>query len=189
MIDRADVIESICQALTQDEVGIAIDLIRNYYPFETIDKSSRKYSEYEKTRIFVRDGFIDRYRGTRLIFPPVLRLLSERMLTDFPYHPNWKMDSTHIAYWELSSTIDHVIPVARGGKDDESNWVCCSMLTNGIKANWTLEECGWHLHEPGDPSIWDGMLHWFINEMERNPEYKQKAYLRAWFRAAVAHIN
>jgi hypothetical protein len=33
----------------------------------------------------------------------------------FPFHPNWKTDVTHPAYWEVSATIDHLTPVTRGG--------------------------------------------------------------------------
>ena len=40
-------------------------------------------------------------------------------------------------------TIDHVIPVARGGADDESNVVTTSMLRNSAKSNWLLDEVGW----------------------------------------------
>jgi len=62
------------------------------------------------TRIFARDGFIDRYRGSRLIFPPVLRLLSLYLPKEFPYHKNGKMTEGHMAYWELFPTVDHVVP-------------------------------------------------------------------------------
>jgi len=42
------------------------------------------------TRIFARDGFIDRYRGSRLIFPAALRLLSHYLPAEFPFHKNGK---------------------------------------------------------------------------------------------------
>jgi hypothetical protein len=32
----------------------------------------------------------------------------------FPYHPNWKMEVTHPAYWELTATVEHVVPVCHG---------------------------------------------------------------------------
>ena len=55
------------------------------------------------------------------------------------------MSEGHMAYWELFPTIDHILPVARGGLDSEENLVCCSMLTNSIKSNWTLEQLQWQL--------------------------------------------
>ena len=60
--------------------------------------------------IYLRDGFVDRYIGHRLKFPPVLRLLSMKFPDSFPFHKNWKMSDCHVAYWELMSTIDHIVP-------------------------------------------------------------------------------
>ncbi len=119
-------------------------------------------SNKESTRVFVRDGFLDRYTGERLIFPPVLRVLSIVLPDKFPYHPNWKTVVTHPAFWKVGATIDHVVPVTRGGADDESNWVTTSMARNSAKMNWTLEELGWTLHPPGNFGEWDGLLHWFL---------------------------
>lgn len=139
------------------------------------------------TKIFVRDGFIDRYKGTRLIFPPVLRLLSHYLPDEFPYHKNWKVSATHPAYWELCPTIDHVVPVARGGSDDESNCVSCSMLTNSAKSAWTLAELGWQLQPAGDMAEWDGMMGWFIEQVRRHPELLTEgstaSYLKRWYGA------
>jgi len=141
------------------------------------------------TDLFVRDGFIDRYRGSRLVFPPTLRLISEKLPQHFPYHPNWKMSVTHRAFWELSPTVDHIRPVALGGNDDPSNWATCSMLTNSIKANWTLEELGWQLLPAGDIRQWDGLLSWFVAQMDKEPQYvKESAYFRNWLTVAQKHV-
>ena len=77
------------------------------------------------------------------MFPGIMRLLSFYMPAEFPFHPNWKMTDTHIAYWELVPTVDHIIPISRGGLDRDSNLVTTSMMRNAAKANWTLEELGW----------------------------------------------
>jgi hypothetical protein len=69
------------------------------------------------------------------VYPGVLYLLSALLPEDFPSHRNGKMDRTHLAFWELFPTIDHVVPVACGGADDASNWVCTSMRTNQIKGH------------------------------------------------------
>lgn len=50
------------------------------------------------------------------------------------------MSECHIVYWELFPTIDHIVPVARGGRNSEENWVSTSMLRNSAKFNGTLEE-------------------------------------------------
>jgi hypothetical protein len=82
------------------------------------------------------------------------------------------MINTHPAYWELFPTLDHVVPIARGGWDDEANLVSTSTLHNSAKANWTLEELGWSLHPPGALSQWDGLLAWFLGfaEVETDPQ-------------------
>jgi hypothetical protein len=118
-------------------------------------------------RVFVRDGFIDRYSGNRLLFPPVLRLLSVMLPDAFPFHCNWKMNKTHPAYWELFPTLDHIVPVARGGPDHEDNLVSTSMLRNSAKANLTLEELGWSINPPGDMNQWDGMLAWCVELLRK----------------------
>ena len=61
--------------------------------------------------VFVRDGFIDRYSGAHLLFPGTIRLVSRLLPSEFPFHSKWKMSETHMIYWELSPTIDHVVPV------------------------------------------------------------------------------
>ena len=58
-----------------------------------------------------RDGFIDRYSGQRLVFLPVLHVLSVGSSQEFPFHRNWKIEVTHPAYWELVATLDHLEPV------------------------------------------------------------------------------
>src|SRR5687767_2779868 len=41
-------------------------------------RRDRKYNKSRKTKLFLRDGFHDRYSGQRLLFPGVLLLLSHR---------------------------------------------------------------------------------------------------------------
>jgi 5-methylcytosine-specific restriction endonuclease McrA len=160
--------------------------IRAHYPFEPIVAVERKYGATEATRIFRRDGFVDRYSGDRLVFPGTLRLLSLQLPDAFPFHPNWKMSVTHGAYWDLSPTVDHVVPVARGGVDSEENWVTTSMRRNSAKSNWTLAELGWRLHEPGLISDWDGLLQWFLDYVGTHPVVLENSHLRRWHRAAIA---
>ena len=52
-------------------------------------------------------------------------------------------------YWALYPTLDHVLPIARGGTDTPDNWVLTSQQMNSAKAHWTLEELRWTLLPPG----------------------------------------
>ena len=110
-------------------------------------------SAYEKLKIYVRDGFVDQYDGSRLVFPNVLRILSSKLENTFPYHPNWKMSDCHIAYWELVPTCDHIVPIARGGVDDEKNIVTTSMKNNSSKLNFR----------------WDGIIGLYKSYIRENP--------------------
>lgn len=134
--DKADIIGSLCEAITLGEEAAIANALKEY-PLVPQTNAERKYiyTVVQATRVFVRDGYIDRYSGARLVNPAVLRLLSRLLPRDFPYHPNWKMTETHPAYWEVIPTIDHIVPIARGGSDSEDNWVlrpCCGMPRNPI---------------------------------------------------------
>ena len=184
-MDRADTIRSVCDAVTLGQAEIATSILKRDYPFAPEPITKRKYGTVESTRIFVRDGFIDCYAGDRLIFPPVLRILSQELPTAFPYHPNWKTDVTHQSYWEVGATIDHVFPVSRGGADDESNWVTTSMARNSAKMNRTVAELGWTLHPPGAIDEWDGLLRWFLAYTSTHSQVLTNGSMRQWHRAAT----
>jgi hypothetical protein len=76
-------------------------ILRKRNPFVPLINVRRRYSVRQMLTGFVRDGFIDRCCGARLVCVAALRL---------------------IAFWELVPTLDHILPVSRGGTDDESNW-------------------------------------------------------------------
>lgn len=185
MSTKADILKTVCEALTCGDQRTASEMARELYPFAPQVPAGRTYLEAECMTIFTRDGFTDRYSGSRLVFPGSLRLLSRLLPAEFPFHPNWKMTETHPAYWELFPTIDHVEPLCRGGSDVPENRVTTSMLRNGAKGNWTLEELGWRLVPPGKLSKWDGLLGWFRAFVDREPVHlEDDGYLRRWHSAA-----
>jgi hypothetical protein len=65
--------------------------------------------------IYDRDRYQCRYCGRKTVLIEVMRLLSELFPEQFPYHRNWKTSETHQAYWSVSATHDHVVPLSRGG--------------------------------------------------------------------------
>lgn len=143
-MDPAATIASVCEAVVRDDASAARTVIANEYPHVAVRAAGRRYSKQQWVEVFLRDGFVDRYSGQRLVFPGALRLLSLLLPDALPFHPNWKMEACHPMWWELYPTIDHVEPVARGGADASANWVCTSMLRNAAKSNWTLSELGWN---------------------------------------------
>ncbi len=186
---RADVLAGVCGALARDDLAGAKAIAVAEYPFVRQTKAGRSYTETESMRIFLRDRFTDRYSGARLVFPGTLRLLSNVMPEEFPAHPNWKMSESHIAYWELFPSIDHLVPVARGGLDDASNWVTTSMLRNSAKSNWTVEELGWSVLEPDRDDSWDGLVGFCVDYLARHPEQLADKYIGRWHRAALTTLK
>ncbi len=189
MNESALVISKICKRLTSTNIDDAREIIKKEYPFKPSNHKGRKYSERQKTKIFIRDGFIDRYTGKKLIFPPVLRVISSIFPDEFPFHKNWKISECHIAYWHLCPTIDHIIPVSRGGEDCESNWVSTSQLRNSAKSNWLMEELGWSLIAPGNIREWDGLFFWFIEYIDNNTNLLKEKYFSVWYHAALEQKN
>ncbi len=57
-----------------------------------------------------------------------------------------RRDGQRCGYCERSaSTIDHVVPKSRGGKDTWDNMVACCLSCNNEKGDRTLSEMGWRL--------------------------------------------
>ncbi|MGH6840107.1 MAG: HNH endonuclease [Methylocella sp.] len=158
MNDKAAVLADVCAALSGNQPYEAGAILRKRYPFVPLKNVGRRYSVRQMLVAFIRDGFIDRYSGARLVCVAALRLISKRLPDQFPFQTNWRTDACHFTFWELAPTLDHILPVSRGGIDDESNWVTTSMLRNSVKANFTLDELGWSLYPPGDIKDWDGLL-------------------------------
>lgn len=133
-------------------------------------------------RVFVRDGFTDRYSGKPLVFPGTLHALSVLLPNEFPYQKNWRQSDTHAAFWELYPTIDHVKPLARGGKDEPDNVVTTSMVRNAAKANWLVEELGWSRDLAPPVPNWDGLVAAFLTLYDRSEIVRSHVRTRAWHR-------
>ena len=160
----------------------ARQLIAEKHPFDSVMTQNRSYSVKEKMQIFLKDGFLDRYSGKRLVNPGVLKSITYFFPEDFPYHPHWKMSQCHKAYWDLLPTIDHIVPIARGGADALENWITTFMLNNSIKSNCTLEELRWNICAAGNLTEWDGLTGKFIQLVEAEPDILSDAYIRKWYR-------
>ena len=53
-----------------------LDIISNYYPHNPINVNKRAFSLSEKMTQFIKDGFIDRYTGEKLVNPGILKVIS-----------------------------------------------------------------------------------------------------------------
>ena len=207
MHEKSETIASVCALLDDNNKQNAVKLLRTKAALMPIIKqlrlnkefirtgnvdsieapstvTKRQYTAFESTCLFISDGFIDRYEGERLVFPGVLRLLSDIFPDEFPYHPNWKSGACHQWYWELFPTVDHIVPVTLAGLDERENWVTTSMFNNLMKSNNTLDHLGWSVFQRGDFNEWDGLIHWFVKYLVDNPEWLQKSHIKNWYKAA-----
>src|SRR3979411_1868617 len=96
-VEYSSTIEHACRLIAAGDIVGASGIISVGYPVWPLQKQRRNVTPSVMTGVFLRDGFIDRYRGTRLVFPPVLRLLSHYLPAEFPYHNNGKMSEGHLA--------------------------------------------------------------------------------------------
>lgn len=193
---KAASIAHVCTLLSEGKNQAALDFLRDQCVAQPVaipaslskrainlpaGRTQRRYSSEQKTRLFLRDGFADRYSGEPLVFPGVLRLLSYLFPETFPYHPNWKYTVCHAWYWELYPTVDHV---DSAGDDSEENWVTTSMIWNLKKSNIALQEHGWHLREVTTSSHWDGLIGWYGQYISLHPELLSVPALKQWSKAA-----
>ena len=179
-MDRALLIKNICGLLLDDKKQDCIEFANENYPFVHCLPQKRQYSKYQMCKVFLKDGFIDRYSGDKLIFPGLIKIMTNEFPDIFKYQRNWKMSETHMIYWDLCPTIDHLVPVARGGQDIEENWITTSMIRNSAKSNWTIEEIGWELHNKGELKNWDGLVSYFLELIDKNPDYEKDSYILNW---------
>lgn len=184
MSNTAEVLRQACELMSAGNLSAASETLATTLVPAQASVRRKSWSAGRLVKVFSRDGFTDRYTGEPLVFPGTLRALSILTPSQFPFHPNWVQSLTHPAYWTHYPTIDHVVPVARGGPDDETNIVTTSMLRNSAKSNWLLSELGWSAEPAPIHTNWDGLLPWFCREFERNAALRLNQSLRRWYRAA-----
>lgn len=180
-----EIIEDILEEIKKDNIETGRRIILEEYPFQPTLIHTRQYSEKQKMGQFKRDGFIDRYTGEKLLNPGVLKVISFFYPKEFPYHAHWKMTDTHMAYMELIPTIDHIVPISRGGEDNKENWATTSMKKNAIKSNWSLDELGWELYPAGNIDDWDGLTKLFISLVNKHPQILKDNYIAKWYRVSL----
>src|SRR4051794_30559305 len=108
-------------------------------------------------RLYASDSYTCVYCGRRTVFPGILRLLTLRFPVAFPLHANWKLAETHRAYWDISTSVDHIHPVSRGGAwQATENLATACYRGQDQKSNRYLSELGWELRRP-ERSGWHGL--------------------------------
>lgn len=186
-MNKLKIIENAALKLLKGDILKAKEIINEEYPFQVVLIGKRGYTDKQKMEQFVKDGFIDRYSGQKLINPGLLKVMSYYMPDAFPYQAHWKMSECHRAYWEYVPTVDHIIPISLGGADDVKNRVTTSMLHNSIKSNWTLEQLNWKLYEPGKLEDYDGLTSLFIQLVNANKDMLKDDYIKKWYKLSLSY--
>jgi 5-methylcytosine-specific restriction endonuclease McrA len=148
-----------------------------------LDHTVRPVSSLRRwTAVFARDSYTCRYCERQTIAPSVLRVVSHVFPEVFRFHPNWKTSETDAAYFVLSTSADHIVPVTRGGSDAPANIVTACWMCNGMKSNYLLSELrDWKL-APVSASPWRGLTE-YLDSMIRQAGLETNAYLRRWSEA------
>jgi 5-methylcytosine-specific restriction endonuclease McrA len=133
--------------------------------------------------IYRRDGFRCRYCGRWTVPTQILRLISFAFPVEFPYHPNWRMDITPRAYWDISTSIDHVQAVSTGGDwEDPANLATACARCQYQKSNLPLEALGWSIMPIASQPDWHGLTAGYPN-LWRSLGQPDKAEHSVWIRA------
>lgn len=105
--------------------------------------------------VYERDQFTCRYCARWTIPTQILRLISAEFPEEFPFHPNWRRDVAPRAYWDISTSVDHVDAVALGGdvKDPQNLATACARCQYQ-KSSRPLEALGWRLTGPAPAGSW-----------------------------------
>lgn len=139
--------------------------------------------------VYDRDSFTCRYCQRLTIPTQILRLISAAFPQEFPFHPNWRHDITPRAYWDISTSIDHIHAVALGGEiQDPANLATACARCQYQKSSWPLEAIGWTLRPPAHPGSWDGLTNSYaaLWEVTGRPNERHHA---SWIRAFSTSVG
>lgn len=89
-MNKAAVIESVCEALQRGDTSTAAQILSDRYPNPTPPIGKGNVGSEKRLRVFLRDGFLDRYSGSPLVLPGTLRAISMALPEAFPYQRHWK---------------------------------------------------------------------------------------------------
>ena len=185
MIDnsKADVLIHACLALEAGSVDAAKKIIERDFPFSRYVKDERTFTPVEQIKIFMRDGFVDRFTGKRVFLPPVLAVLSKEMPETFPWSSSGDRAKTHQAHEMLSAAVKKVIP--SGSSKDTANLVTVSALNKLSRGNATLADLGQPLLTLDDiaSARWDGMTGWFVNYVHEHKALLNDNNIARWYKA------
>lgn len=118
---------------------------------------TRMPSQREQVAIFARDGWRCRFCGIKVICKQARSAITRA----FTIESNWTSSEfqRHSALYAMASSLDHVVPHGRGGKNHDDNFVTACYCCQFGRGEWTIEEA--ELYDPRlrRPIVdgWDGL--------------------------------
>ena len=109
-------------------------------------------------KVFCRDYWHCRYCSDSVFFSPILKILESISPGHGYYHPNGKSDGMIPLFANKFASVDHIIPVTRGGENSIENYVTSCWECNLMYGNKTHKK-GKPLPNPINSSgtKWDGL--------------------------------
>lgn len=148
-------------------------------PKHNSEKTKRPSHDSFKKKVFKRDNYTCCYCNRKTIDLDVLKIISNVIPDAFPLHSSWILEETHILYWIYSTSLEHVVPLAQGGKNDLSNMRVACYLCNDVKKDTMVEDLGWKLnsHVVSDRNSWQGLREYVpqLMELANNVYYQKKS--------------
>ena len=112
-MDKITTIKQSAKSILTGNIESAKNLINKEYPFKKLKPEGRSYTDKEKYEQFVRDGFIDRYTGEKLVNPGLLKVLSyySRMHFHIRAIGRWKNVTVPTGNWSQQLTTSFLLPL------------------------------------------------------------------------------
>ena len=114
--------------------------------------------------IFLRDGWRCRFCGIKVLS----KSARDKLIRLFPDETHWgkKEFQRHSALYATASSLDHVVPHSRGGKNHISNFITACYCCQFGRGEWTIEEVELYdpLQRPPFIDAWDGLTR--INDLK-----------------------
>jgi len=118
-----------------------------------------------RARVYARDQYTCRYCNRKTVLEVAFVYLNGHFPRLVPHHPYWRTGFVHPLVPLITTSLDHIHPLARGGDNSEDNLAATCAGCNYTKNVSPLTELGWSLRS--DPiSDWDGATAALLRAME-----------------------
>lgn len=135
-------------------------------------------SKHDQLTVFYRDDWMCRYCGEAVFFAQALKLLDSLNPNHGYYHPNGKSGAILPLFQWRWASVDHVVPVTKGGQNRLDNYVTSCRQCNLRLSNDTENRPSPNPKRRKDQSLrWDGLAGIYY---ELGPDDSWKQALRYW---------